>query len=380
MLRSALRILRSIGRMASRLCPIEERIFLFFPYFHLGGAEVVHLDIARVAATIGPVSIFFTLKSGSRALKRAFSEFGRIYDVSRICGSSITRQLFVGFMAGLLEQMKNPRTFGGNSRIFYYIVDEVQDRAQSADILHAFGGGVEDYSLPRTPYINTRVVLSQTIAARMEREYQMRGFGPLASRINIIGNAVEVPRSYTEKSDTVTSLIYVGRYSPEKRIPLLIRIANKILSEDPELRFTFIGFERPNDCQVDSYGGRLSFLGEVRDRDRLRSLYSQAHLLLLVSEREGFPLVIQEGMAHGVIPLSTDVGGIRDHVCHLSNGVLLTPRTEDGLLEDAVHWIHTLKADPRLYRRMSKAAHGYALEHFTRKQFDARYVELFTQR
>jgi glycosyltransferase involved in cell wall biosynthesis len=73
----------------------------------------------------------------------------------------------------------------------------------------------------------------------------------------------------------------------------------------------------------------ITFFGE-QAWSGIAELMSHAHVLLLFSNYENLPCVIVEALASGMRILSTDVGGISEHVTP-SRGTLITARDEDAL-------------------------------------------------
>ena len=65
------------------------------------------------------------------------------------------------------------------------------------------------------------------------------------------------------------------------------------------------------------------FLGVVYEVEKLKNIYKNAHVVIITSFREGFPLCIMEGMICGAVPISTNVGGISQHVIHGETGFLV---------------------------------------------------------
>src|SRR5690606_1525492 len=105
-------------------------------------------------------------------------------------------------------------------------------------------------------------------------------------------------------------VLFVSRNSKEKRPDLFFRVVDACTKRGLPITFTVIGdFER-----VSQYSDNVTFKGEIRDREILNNHYKEAHLILVPSTFEGFPMVLLESMAYGVVPICTDVGEIPNFI------------------------------------------------------------------
>jgi glycosyltransferase involved in cell wall biosynthesis len=93
---------------------------------------------------------------------------------------------------------------------------------------------------------------------------------------------------------------------------------------------------------------------------------------------EGFPMVIMESMAHGVIPITTDVGGINEHITNGENGILISDGNEEKIVFDFINAIELLIIDNKKMEIISKNAFEYAQSHFSIEQFNDNYRRLFS--
>ena len=116
--------------------------------------------------------------------------------------------------------------------------------------------------------------------------------------------------------------------------------------------------------------------GEISDRNKLNEIYNDCHLLILTSEREGFPLVIMEAMMNGLVTVSTNVGGISDHI-NDSNGILIEDNSAEELKKSFTNHILNLANDKVSWNKMSDNAYNYAKNNFSKEKFYQLYNELF---
>lgn len=113
---------------------------------------------------------------------------------------------------------------------------------------------------------------------------------------------------------------------------------------------------------------RIKFTGP-KNSEEVAEMMKQADALMLFSRKENFPCVIAEAWASGIPVISTDVGGISEHLDE-SRGILIKSGDETAL----ANAIKSIKRDWD-----SKAIRQYALDHFSvdsvANQYDAAYRE-----
>ncbi len=115
-------------------------------------------------------------------------------------------------------------------------------------------------------------------------------------------------------------ILFVGRASPEKGVHLSLKAFSYIAQESVHVKLVIAGpltssfsasGTSPYARAVIEYAkrrlqGRVIFTGAVKDE--LRVLYSNAHLFVLPSLAEVFPMVLLEAMASGTPPIGSTAG------------------------------------------------------------------------
>lgn len=376
-------LLLAAGRMVGRVIGLWLRhamlpgrsIFMIFPFYHTGGAERVHADIIRSLRDYRP-HVFIVNKSNNTAFLNAFAQNAKLYNIEHFCRLREICFLVIGCLAEFINRAGTAAVFGCNTGFFYELLPLLKKDIKKIDLIHAFGGGLEETSLPCVPLLDARVVINKMTVADFARLYAENGIAPdYMQRIHVIENRVAVSETLPEKSFDIIRVLYVGRGTAEKRVYLVGKIARMCTERNPLVTSTLIGDVADSVCPEDLPYCRL--MGEILDDAQLDLFYSTAHFILLTSSREGFPLVLMEAMAHGVVPVTTNVGGISTHIVSGFNGILIDEIDEDLITEEFVGHILDLAADNCKYRSLSLSAHRYAKKHFCNPGFAQAYRNLF---
>jgi glycosyltransferase involved in cell wall biosynthesis len=98
--------------------------------------------------------------------------------------------------------------------------------------------------------------------------------------------------------------------------------------------------------------------------------------LLLSSKSAAFPMAIQEAMALGMIVISTQVGGIANHITHLANGILINGESDKEIVNQFDTFINMVITDTNLAENISKNAISYASDHFRFAHFKSSFLNL----
>ncbi len=141
-----------------------------------------------------------------------------------------------------------------------------------------------------------------------ERVYKQQSVGDLKKELGI---------------DKEKVLIHVSNFREVKRVPDIVRVFEKVNQEMPaKLLLVGDGPEMSNVCDlVDSLKlqNDVLFLGK---QENLEELYNISDLMLLLSEKESFGLVLLEAMACGVPCIGTNIGGIPEVINHGKTGYI----------------------------------------------------------
>ena len=198
------------------------------------------------------------------------------------------------------------------------------------------------------------------------------------NRLVVIRNFVDVPsRAQFNSFDKKRYVLFLSREAKEKRIHLAGQIAKRIVEADREIKVIFIG-PSPEAVHEDCRG-YIDFKGLIDDSSVIREVLKVASVQIFTSTFEGLPLALMEGMAHGVIPISTAVGGIPFYVQHGQNGYLITEEEEEKIVSEAVDLIIKVFEDLTVLEKLSENAYEYALNNFARANFNEAVLNFFEE-
>lgn len=224
-------------------------------------------------------------------------------------------------------------------------------------------GGVFAHALRRTPY---PVVLSERgspeycIASlwRSRRRYELATYCVELKHFLMPSYPLALPPELRDRARVISSLtlpahvfaqpgkatpdgkyriVYTGRFSPEKRLPLLVEAFALVVNEFPDWEVVLVGDgpERPaiEACiRRHNLADRIKLPGYVESPDELAKHYVASHLFVLPSSAEGCPLALREAMAHNLPVVGfQSCPGTNEIISHECNGLLAADDTPAAL-------------------------------------------------
>ena len=208
----------------------------------------------------------------------------------------------------------------------------------------------------------------------------LMSLGIAKDRIALIpGSGVNVNR-FTPLAEPVgaPTFGFVGRLLDDKGIRTLVAAHRLLRRRIPDANLLIAGAPDPaNPASVTETEARswndevgIIWLGHVTD---IAAFWAKAHVAVLPSRREGFPLSLMEAAACGRALIASDVPGCRELVLHDQNG-LLFPVDDVMALADAMT---RLAADPQLRARYAMAARKRAVNEFSASMIGRQTVALY---
>lgn len=350
-----------------------EHIF-FVPFFHTGGAEKVHLEIVKSLESYKSI-VFFVYPSKDTSFYHDFKNCAYLIEVpDGIHAYQFFKNIYLNILLFFFKGSKSIKTiFGCNNHLFYEVIENLgSTNIKKIDLLHAFSypdNGIENYSVGFVDKINTRVVINERTKNDYIQQYRQNNIdSKYIQNITVIPNAINIPPEYDKNPNEKLNILYAGRTTHEKRPHLYTSVAAKLKGK---FNFSLAGGPKEN---IDL--SNITYLGNLNEKE-LQETYKHTDILVLTSYREGFPMVIMEAMANGVVCISTDVGNIAEHLKNNFNGFVISEKEESVIADKIVEKINYLNENREALMAMSKNGADYAKLHFNMENFREKYRDVF---
>ena len=159
-------------------------------------------------------------------------------------------------------------------------------------------------------------------------------------------------------------LLFVGRVEEAKGCGRAVDVVEGLRARGIDARLDIVG-DGPERAFLLSRTERSELQERVRfhgwlPRPALNRLYGEAHILLFPSSSsEGWPKVLSEGMAYGVVPVASTVSSIPQYLERFGAGRALDPFDRRGFVEAIAGYVGDPKRWTAESRRAIEAARGF---------------------
>lgn len=310
----------------------------------LGGGEHSFLELLKnIPYDYHPIAVLPSNESLAKSLEKAHIET-HIIPLSNIRPWRITGVFLTAYrLFCLCQKLKVDLIYSNGSRAtFYSIISKPAHRLPI--VWHcriAERDNKLDWLLGRMS--DLIVTNSHATARRFKNLFR--------KKIKVIYNGIEVHRfrePFVEKPSFIKNewkiILVIARISKSKRHDLALKTFERIARIYHDLHLVFIGAKDPVEPEWQSlllertklspYADRIHWIDHQND---LRPWYYHADLFFLPTEREAFGRVIIEAMACGLPVITTNVGGLREIVGHMKDGILVPPgnvkKMADAIME-----------------------------------------------
>ncbi|MBS1643839.1 MAG: glycosyltransferase family 4 protein [Bacteroidetes bacterium] len=355
----------------------------FFDRYSLGGAQKVHLDILESLEGYNK-SVFFTRHSPNTVMQAAFEATPNTVcsDIHFWCDNLLIRLFSVHFWAFYLNRHKGLVLLSANSTFFYDLLPWLHADIFRIELLHNFTygkKGMEAFGLANYAYLDLRLTVDAFTQQNIWQQYQEHQVPDhFKQRVLKIEPGVDVAPANASKQQKPLVVLYAGRSGAQKRVWLIDQIAALCYNHSLPVVFHFAGDAENDLSQLVKEKSVLH--GQLSDPKQMKVLYQMAHVVILTSAYEGFPMVIKEGMANGCIPLVTALPGNTSHLREKENALLIFEvAEEDAVVREGIAQINWLLENAAARKQLSEHCHQYAVAHFSKAQFIKQYRDLLLQ-
>jgi glycosyltransferase involved in cell wall biosynthesis len=155
------------------------------------------------------------------------------------------------------------------------------------------------------------------------------------TKITVIPCGVEI-KPQVHRKRIISDLLFVGRLSKQKNIPLLIHAFKKVLDKKYNVRLHIVGSgeEKENLIKIiNDYGlNKQIIMHGGLSWEKVQKLYSMYDLFILPSIEEAFGMVLIEAMAYGLPIIASDIPGLRNVIENGKTGLLVKPSVDNFAL------------------------------------------------
>jgi glycosyltransferase involved in cell wall biosynthesis len=359
-------------------------VIFIFPFYHVGGAEQIHLQIAQ-SMRGKKCAIIFTRHASNEAHLGDFVDTGfDIFDISSYTDDKWkywNNLVFRGVVARLISRSSvSTIVFNGQSNFAYKVSPWLKQNIIQVELIHSLCS----FSYIRTPYISyyksTIMISKNRIQDHLNLYDKWKVPDGYKNNIIYIPNGIHLPfpAPRVKQRSAELRVLFVARNSPEKRFDLALRAFNALVADGINARLGVIG-DFDESCVFKNLD-KVDFFGQINNRQEIWNLYANyGDVLLLTSTEEGFPLVVMEAMAFGLAIFATPVGDLPVHVENGVNGMLFTSiMDEDKIIAEAIVFARSFLSGE--LDGTSRRNIEYAQANFAIGLFEDRYREILMRR
>jgi alpha-1,3-mannosyltransferase len=178
-------------------------------------------------------------------------------------------------------------------------------------------------------------------------------FLPIAqSNLTLIENGVDINKFFDAASLTTNkTLVFIGRFSDNKRIDKLVSFISQLVQLDPDYKLLVIGKDwdgnylnlkaQVQSLSLNDYVDIFTGLSDAEIKDKV----GQACFVVSASEYEGFGLSLIEGMSAGLIPLASPIKSFEKIIADAGLGLINDFSTNEGNVLKVHNYITNVTSD-----------------------------------
>ena len=166
---------------------------------------------------------------------------------------------------------------------------------------------------------------------QMLRDLVDEGFDE--NKIRILPNSIDLEQYPVAGQKADYDCIFVGRLVNVKRVDIILKAFEILSRTHPRAKLCIVGdgpLKESLEKQSTELGldDNVDFVGQTHD---VQKYLAMSKMILIASDSEGFPFSLVEGICCGLVPVTTPVGTITEHIEDGVNGVLFPCGNADAM-------------------------------------------------
>ncbi len=365
------------------------KILIIAPYFFSPRAWMV--SAYKTALALSKKHQVIVVTSGDKKEEKSINPNLKVYNLKHIfLKDPINYNIIPGLFSFIKKIIKkeNPDIFLINKHMFYSTFAVIPLRIWKKKVI------IQTDTFPGINWFprNKLVAMIMWFYARIIGNPLLKladkvillheGLIPIAKKYHlnyqVIHNGVDLklyqnpplPKDLT-KSENEIIISYIGRLESVKGYEDILRTAQKIIPQFPNVKFLFAGNTEGKGDVVRKYQSkRIIFLGH---REDIPSLLKITDIFVLASYSEGLPNALMEAMASSCACLASNAGGVKVLIKDKKNGLLFLP----GNLEELKARLVQLIEDASLRKKLGHEAQKTIADNFNWDKIIQYYESLF---
>jgi len=222
-------------------------------------------------------------------------------------------------------------------------------------------------------YADALITVSNRIKLELMQNYPVK-----SEKIYYIPNGVDLELfNENQEFSEDKRILYVGRFSPEKGINFIPKIAREILVKNPEIKFEVVAPDKnqviPSSLEKikrefeeleKQYPNRFIWHRESLSRTEIIKVFKRCLLYIQPSRYEAFGLTVLEAMACGKAVIVSNKGGLPEVV---ENAGIVIPLKTNLFVKEILKLVENFKLRERYARRAIERAKEFSWEDIAKR-------------
>lgn len=202
-------------------------------------------------------------------------------------------------------------------------------------------------------------VLCQSFKERLTENLNL----PADNKVCVLPNSVPLPTNVNLDKEKI--ILYLGRFAHiQKRVDRLLRIWKIVQPQLPDWKLEIVG-GGVEDVSLRAMATTLELKNIAFEgpTNQAKKYYDKASILCMTSSYEGWPLVLAEAQANGVVPiLYNSFTAVTAVVSSKEEGVLIEPFDEEAYAKALVALAKDDERRKRMQLRVIEKAKTYSID------------------